>query len=117
MTGGPEIGQVLTESPLVDAICFTGGISTGIAVAQAAARSLKRVILELGGKTPFVVFADADLDSALDVALSAGFGFQGQACNAGSLLLVDETIYPDVAKFSARTAGRRSVTSSARMPR
>lgn len=105
VTGGPEIGQVLTESPLVDAICFTGGISTGIAVAQAAARSLKRVILELGGKTPFIIFADADLDGAMDVALSAGFGFQGQACNAGSLLLVDEAIYPDfVARFSGRAA-------------
>ena len=105
VTGGPGIGQVLTESPLVDAICFTGGIGTGIAVAQAAARSLKRVILELGGKTPFVVFADADLDRALEVALSAGFGFQGQACNAGSLLLVDEAVYPDfAARFSARAA-------------
>jgi acyl-CoA reductase-like NAD-dependent aldehyde dehydrogenase len=108
VTGGGEIGQVLTESPLVDAICFTGGISTGIAVAQAAARSLKRVILELGGKTPFAVFADADLDAALDVALSAGFGFQGQACNAGSLLLVDEAVYPDfAARFVARAAELR----------
>ena len=105
VTGGGEIGQVLTESPLVDAICFTGGISTGIAVAQAAARSLKRVILELGGKTPFAVFADADLDAALDVALGAGFGFQGQACNAGSLLLVEQAVYPD---FAARFAARAS---------
>jgi acyl-CoA reductase-like NAD-dependent aldehyde dehydrogenase len=108
VTGGGEIGQVLTESPLVDAICFTGGISTGIAVAQAAARSLKRVILELGGKTPFAVFADADLDRALEVALSAGFGFQGQACNAGSLLLVDEAVYPDfAAAFCERAAKLR----------
>jgi betaine-aldehyde dehydrogenase len=106
VTGGPDIGQVLTESPLVDAICFTGGISTGVAVAQAAARSLKRVILELGGKTPFVVFADADVDAALEVALTAGFGFQGQACNAGSLLLVDEAVYPDfAASFAARATG------------
>jgi betaine-aldehyde dehydrogenase len=108
VTGGGEIGQVLTESPLVDAICFTGGIGTGIAVAQAAARSLKRVILELGGKTPFVVFADADLDSALEVALSAGFGFGGQACNAGSLLLVDEAVFPEfAARFSERAADLR----------
>jgi betaine-aldehyde dehydrogenase len=105
VTGGGEIGQVLTESPLVDAICFTGGVSTGIAVAQTAARSLKRVILELGGKTPFVVFADADLDRALEVALSAGFGFQGQACNAGSLLLVDQAVFPEfAARFSERAA-------------
>ena len=108
VTGGGDIGQVLTESPLVDAICFTGGISTGIAVAQAAARSLKRVILELGGKTPFVVFADADLDAALEVALGAGFGFQGQACTAGSSLLVDEAVYPEfAAKFAARAADLR----------
>ena len=105
VTGGPDIGRVLTQSPLVDAICFTGGISTGIAVAEAAARTLKRVILELGGKTPFVVFADADLDAAMDVALSAGFGFQGQACVAGSLLLVDEAIHQDfAAAFAARAA-------------
>jgi acyl-CoA reductase-like NAD-dependent aldehyde dehydrogenase len=108
VTGGGEIGQVLTESPLVDAICFTGGVSTGIAVAQTAARSLKRVILELGGKTPFVVFADADLDRALEVALSAGFGFQGQACNAGSLLLVDQAVFPEfAARFSERAASLR----------
>jgi penicillin amidase len=93
VTGGPEIGQMLVESALIDAVCFTGGIGTGLAVAQAAARSLKRLILELGGKTPFAVFADADLDTAMDVALAAGFGFQGQACNAGSLLLVQEPVY------------------------
>ena len=108
VTGGPEIGQLLTESPVIDAVCFTGGVGTGIAVAQAAARSLKRVILELGGKTPFAVFADADLNAALDVALSAGFGFQGQACNAGSLLMVEEAIYADfAAEFISRAAALR----------
>ena len=108
VTGGPEIGQSLVESPLIDAVCFTGGISTGMAVAQAAARSLKRLILELGGKTPFVVFADADLDAALEVALAAGFGFQGQACNAGSLLVVEEPVYADfIDRLSARAAELR----------
>ncbi len=106
VTGGPEIGRVLTESPLVDAICFTGGISTGIAVAQAAAGSLKRVILELGGKTPFAVFADADLDQAIEVALSAGFGFQGQACTAGALLLVEAAVYPEFAAAFAERAAK-----------
>ncbi len=108
VTGGPAIGQLLTESPLIDAVCFTGGVSTGLAVAEAASRTLKRVILELGGKTPFAVFADADLDAALEVALAAGFGFQGQACNAGSLLLVQEPVYADfVERLSARAADLR----------
>ena len=93
VTGGPEVGQLLVESPLIDAVCFTGGISTGLSVAQGAARTLKRTILELGGKTPFAVFADADLDAALEAALAAGFGYQGQACNAGSLLLIEEPVY------------------------
>ncbi len=93
ITGGPEIGQLLVESPLIDAVCFTGGIAAGLSVAQGAAKTLKRVILELGGKTPFAVFADADLDAALDAALAAGFGYQGQACNAGSVLLIEEPCY------------------------
>lgn len=93
VTGGPEVGQLLVESPLIDAVCFTGGISTGLSVAQDAARTFKRTILELGGKTPFAVFADADLDAALEAALTAGFGYQGQACNAGSVLLVEEPVY------------------------
>jgi betaine-aldehyde dehydrogenase len=105
---GPEIGQLLVESPLIDAVCFTGGIGTGLAVAQAAARSLKRLILELGGKTPFVVFADADQDAALEVALTAAFGFQGQACNAGSLLLVEEPAYAGfLERLTSRAASLR----------
>jgi betaine-aldehyde dehydrogenase len=108
VTGGPEAGQLLCESPLVDAVCFTGGSATGQAVAQAAMRTFKRLILELGGKTPFAVFADADLGAALEVALTAGFGFQGQACNAGSLLLVEEPVYSEfVERLSARAAALR----------
>ncbi len=108
VTGGPKIGQLLVESALIDAVCFTGGISTGMAVAQAATRSLKRLILELGGKTPFAVFADADLDAALEVALTAGFGYQGQACNAGSLLLVQEPAYAGfLERLSSRAASLR----------
>jgi betaine-aldehyde dehydrogenase len=108
VTGGPEIGQALVESPLIDAVCFTGGIGTGLAVAQTATRTLKRLVLELGGKTPFAVFADADLDAALEVALVAGFGFQGQACNAGSMLLVEAPVYADfLERLSTRAAGLR----------
>lgn len=104
VTGGPDAGRTLIEAPEIDAVCFTGGVPTGLAVAQSAMRSLKRVILELGGKTPYVVFADSDQDAALEVGLKAAFNFQGQACNAGSLLLVEESIYPDfVERFATRS--------------
>lgn len=103
VTGGPEAGQALTEADEVDAICFTGGVPTGIAVARTAMSELKRVVLELGGKTPFVVFADADLDAALEVGLKAAFNFQGQACNAGSLLMVQAEIFD---QFVERLAGQ-----------
>jgi len=96
ITGDAEAGRALTASPLVDGVCFTGGIPTGQAVAAAAARDLKRVVLELGGLTPFLVLADADLDRAVPAAVQAGFGFQGQACNAGSLLLVQKPIFDEV---------------------
>jgi acyl-CoA reductase-like NAD-dependent aldehyde dehydrogenase len=105
VTGGPEAGRALIEAPQVDAICFTGGVPTGLAVAQSAMRSLKRLILELGGKTPFVVFADADQDAALEVALRAAFHFQGQACNAGSLLMVQRPVYEEFVERFARRAG------------
>ncbi len=103
VTGGPEAGRALVEAPEVDAICFTGGVPTGLAVAQSAMRDLKRIVLELGGKTPYVVFADADLDAALDVGMKAAFGFQGQACHAGSLVLVEAPVYE---RFLQRFAAR-----------
>ncbi len=103
VTGGPDAGRTLVEAAQVDALCFTGGVPTGLAVAQTAARTLKRLILELGGKTPFVVFSDADQEAALEVALKAAFNFQGQACNAGSLLLVERPAYDE---FLDRLADR-----------
>ena len=108
VTGGPDAGRALVEAAQIDAVCFTGGVPTGLAVAQSAMRTLKRLVLELGGKTPYVVFADADQDAALDVALKAAFNFQGQACNAGSLLLVEEPAYGGfLERFVARAAELR----------
>jgi betaine-aldehyde dehydrogenase len=108
VTGGPDAGRTLIEAPQVDAVCFTGGVPTGLAVAQSAMRGLKRLILELGGKTPFVVFADADRDAALETAIKAAFNHQGQACNAGSLLLVEESLYPEfLERFAARASQLR----------
>lgn len=108
VTGGPDAGRALVEAPQVDAICFTGGVPTGITVAQAAMGSLKRLVLELGGKTPYAVFADADLDAALETGLGAAFNFQGQACNAGSLLLVEAPVYEQfLERFAARAGELR----------
>jgi betaine-aldehyde dehydrogenase len=105
VTGGPEAGRALIEAPEIDAVCFTGGVRTGLAVAQSAMRSLKRLVLELGGRTPYVVFADADEEAALEVGIRAAFHFQGQACNAGSLLMVQRSIYDRFLERFAQRAG------------
>lgn len=89
---GPEAGAPLAEHPDVDLVSFTGGLQTGKRIAAAAAASIKKVALELGGKNPNVIFADADFDAALDNALNAAFLHSGQVCSAGARLLVEEPI-------------------------
>jgi len=92
VTGLGPVGAALAINPAVDAIAFTGGVATGRAVMATAAKSLKRVTLELGGKSPNLVFTDADLKrTAAGVARSI-FRSQGQSCVAGSRLLVDRRI-------------------------
>jgi betaine-aldehyde dehydrogenase len=90
---GPTVGAELAESDDVDLISFTGGVATGKAIMRAAAGNVKRVALELGGKNPHIVFADADLESAVDYALNGVFFHAGQICSAGARLLVEEPIY------------------------
>jgi betaine-aldehyde dehydrogenase len=90
---GPEAGALLSEDPRVDLVSFTGGLLTGRRVMAAAAATVKKVALELGGKNPNIVFADADLDVALDYALTAVFLHSGQVCSAGARLLVEEAIH------------------------
>ncbi len=92
---GPTVGQTIAESNLVDKLAFTGSVRTGKAVAQAALSNLKKVSLELGGKSPMVVFGDFDLDIAVDYALFAIYCNAGQVCSAGSRLVVEDTIYHD----------------------
>ena len=89
---GPEIGAPLVEHPDVAKITFTGSDVTGARVYEAAARSMKRVSMELGGKSPNIVFEDADLDQACIGAVSGIFGATGQMCTAGSRLLVQNSI-------------------------
>ncbi|WP_044496391.1 aldehyde dehydrogenase family protein [Nesterenkonia massiliensis] len=93
LTGpGATAGAPLSSHPDVDMISFTGGLITGRKIAAAAAETVKKVALELGGKNPNVVFADADFDAAVDNALNAGFVDSGQVCSAGVRLIVEESI-------------------------
>jgi len=95
VTGTGETGSALVSHPGVDAVAFTGGVATGRKVMVAAAQSLKRVMLELGGKSPNLVFADADLKMAAAGVARAGFRSQGQSCVAGSRLLVERSVAAD----------------------
>jgi (Z)-2-((N-methylformamido)methylene)-5-hydroxybutyrolactone dehydrogenase len=90
---GKEVGTPLVEHPLVKKITFTGSDTTGRAINQAAAANFKRVGLELGGKSPNIVFADAKIEDAVNGAVSGIFAATGQTCIAGSRLLVQDSIH------------------------
>ncbi|WP_457946761.1 aldehyde dehydrogenase family protein [Pseudarthrobacter sp. alpha12b] len=89
---GKVVGPVLSGHPEVDLVSFTGGLETGKAIAASAAGTVKKVALELGGKNPNIIFADANFDAALDNALNAAFVHSGQVCSAGARLIVEESI-------------------------
>lgn len=93
---GSEVGTALVEHPLVAKVAFTGGDATGRAVYGAAAKSIKHVTLELGGKSPNIIFADANLDDAVKGAISGIFAASGQTCIAGSRLLVERSVCDEV---------------------
>ncbi len=98
---GKEAGEPLVAHPDVRAISFTGSTATGNRIVQSA--GLKKFSMELGGKSPFVIFDDADLERALDAAVFMIFSNNGERCTAGSRILVQQSIYADfVAKFVAR---------------
>lgn len=90
---GAVVGGPLTSDPRVDMVSFTGGLVTGKAIMRTAADTVKKVALELGGKNPNIIFADADLDAAIDNAVTAVFLHSGQVCSAGSRLLVERSIH------------------------
>jgi aminomuconate-semialdehyde/2-hydroxymuconate-6-semialdehyde dehydrogenase len=90
---GPEVGAPMTAHPDVKLVSFTGGTATGEHVARAAAPSFKKLSLELGGKNPTLVFADADLDEAIEGAARAAFANQGEICLCGSRILVERTVH------------------------
>ncbi|MEV8533781.1 aldehyde dehydrogenase family protein [Streptomyces sp. NPDC051211] len=108
---GDPVGARLAEHPGVDLVSFTGGLASGTKVAHAAADTVKKVALELGGKNPNVVFADAcatpeGFDTAVDQALNAAFLHSGQVCSAGSRLIVEESVRDRFVAELARRADR-----------
>ncbi|MCZ4650590.1 aldehyde dehydrogenase family protein [Gordonia amicalis] len=92
---GHDVGAALVEHRDVSLVSFTGSVETGRAIAAAAAKGPKPVSLELGGKSPFIVFADADLDAAAAAAAAGVWSGQGQICTAGSRVLVDRSIHDE----------------------
>src|SRR5262249_23329765 len=100
---GSKVGQMLVEHPGIDKIAFTGDTSTGRGIMKGSSDTLKKITLELGGKSPNIVFPDADLDAALKGATTGIFYGKGEVCGAGSRLLVDRAIEQEfVEKVAAR---------------
>ena len=106
--GDARVGGMLSRHPGVDKISLTGAASTGRAVMADAASTLKHVTFELGGKSPLIIFADADLDDAVSAALTANFFSAGQVCSNGTRVFVQEGIYDEfLSRAAARTAAMR----------
>jgi len=106
---GPEAGHELALSHDVDMITFTGSTRTGQIIASAAVGNLKKVGLELGGKSPNVIFADAELDGAVEWAMIGVFFNQGQVCSAGSRILIEESIKDEFVRRLAERANAMTI--------
>ncbi|PYL23959.1 MAG: 2-hydroxymuconic semialdehyde dehydrogenase [Verrucomicrobia bacterium] len=102
---GPNVGSAITAHPKINTISFTGGTVTGRKVAEACAPLFKKLSLELGGKNPNIIFADADLDAAIAGSVRSSFANQGQVCLCGSRVFVERSAYKDfLERFIERTA-------------
>ncbi|MET8875437.1 aldehyde dehydrogenase family protein [Nocardia sp. NPDC004604] len=101
---GAMLGAALIDTPDVDFISFTGGLATGKTIARVAAEHVTKVAVELGGKNPHIVFADADWASSVDQVLTGVFLHSGQVCSAGTRLIVEESIADDFVAELARRA-------------
>lgn len=108
---GDPAGSTLAASESVDKIAFTGGGATGRKIMQAAAGNLKRITLELGGKSPIIMFADTEPDVALEYAMFGIFAGQGEVCNAGSRLLLERNMAADFLPRLAAACGKIVVGS------
>jgi len=106
ISGDGAVGRALVEDPGIDLISFTGGTTTGQAIARGAAARLVPMILELGGKSPHIVFADADLEQAAKGVANGIFGGSGQSCVAGSRLFVEESVAEEFTRLLIAQAER-----------
>lgn len=103
---GGEVGQMIVEHPEIAAVSFTGSTEVGVRMIRDAAPTLKKLTMELGGKSPNVVFADADLDLAVKGAQAAIFYNKGEVCTAGSRLFVEAKVHDEVVEKLAARAGK-----------
>jgi len=103
VTGGPETGKAIVSHAGIDKIAFTGSTAVGKEIMRGAADTLKRVTLELGGKSPNIVFADSDIDNAVKGAINGIFYGKGEVCNAGSRLFVENKVRDE---FLEKLVGR-----------
>jgi len=103
---GERVGQTLADSPDVDLVSLTGGLEAARALMRGAAGNIKRVALELGGKSPNIVFADADFATVVDNAVTAAFTHSGQVCSAGCRAIVEDPIYERFVEEVGRRADR-----------
>jgi aldehyde dehydrogenase (NAD+) len=111
---GPGVGAVMASHPDVDMVSFTGSTRAGILVAKAAAETVKRVTQELGGKSPNIIFADADLESAVTGGVIGMMGNTGQSCNAPSRMLVEASVYDQAVEIARQVAAQIPVDQPAK---
>ncbi|MDG1310475.1 MAG: aldehyde dehydrogenase family protein [Porticoccaceae bacterium] len=106
---GPDVGAVISSHPDVDMVSFTGSTRAGILVAKAASETVKRVTQELGGKSPNIIFEDADLETAVSSGVLHMMGNTGQSCNAPSRMLVQSSVYDQAVEIAKQTAAQVGV--------
>ncbi len=106
---GPTVGQALSSHPDVDMMSFTGSTRAGTAVTKTAADTVKRVTLELGGKSPNIVLADADIEKAVKRGVIHCFNNTGQSCNAPTRMIVERSVYDEAVQVAIDTANKVSV--------
>ena len=106
---GPTVGAALSRHPDIAMMSFTGSTRAGIAVTKDAADSVKRVALELGGKSPNIIFADADLETRVPEGVFACFSNSGQSCNAPTRMLVERSVYDRAVRLAAQAARAQAV--------
>jgi len=104
LQGDGKVGQMLVEHPDVDKVSITGSVGTGKRIMAAASGTLKNITMELGGKSPLIIFADSELDNAVSAALMANFYTQGEVCSNGTRVFVEESIHDEfIEKLAVRT--------------